>query len=342
MKKRMCGLLVLTCMMFVLSGCRMYADYKVNSDGTVTNTSKVGYTEQEVKDYGVDTSQCTLQTLEDGKKYYVTPAETQTTTSEELLATSGMLLNGDIFYYSFSSTMEEAGVSADEMYMQLSISLSGDVVDTNADISKEGNQAVFSTNSTAKSWYAYTQAGKERIAADTTAPKMTGAKNNKYYKKIPAKLNFTDDVAVKEVLWNGKFVTNSNTVDGNGTVLQTMWTTADGKIAVKQGKNIYQVTDLNGNVSTFTIYIDSKAPVVKGVKNNKIYNKEAVIYVKDAVEIKSIKINGKAQKMGKKQLVKSGKYKGYYKYTIKKKGMNKIVVTDMAGNKKTMKVRIQK
>ena len=40
--------------------------------------------------------------------------------------------------------------------------------------------------------------------------------------------------------------------------------------------------------------------------------------------------------------MKSGKYKGYYKYTVKKKGTNKIVVTDMAGNKKTMKIKIKK
>ncbi|MBQ9984058.1 MAG: hypothetical protein IJP29_05665 [Lachnospiraceae bacterium] len=342
MKRKVCGVMMLVVMLFALSGCRMYADYKVNSDGTITHMSKVGYTAEEVEALGVDTSQCTLQTLEDGKKYYVTPAETQTMTSEELFVANEMVLNDNIFYYTFSGNMEEAGVSEDEMYMQLSISLNGDIVDTNADLSKEGNKAMFTTNNTATNWYAYTQTGKEIIAADTTVPKMMGAKNNKYYKSIPMKLYFTDNIAVKEVLWNGKLVTSNKLKDENGKVLQSLWSTSDGRIPATQGKNTIQVTDLNGNVSTFTIYIDSKVPVVKGVKNNKAYNKKAVIYVKDSVKLKSIKINGKAQKMGNKQLVKSGKYKGYYKYTVKKKGTNKIVVTDMAGNKKTMKIRIKK
>lgn len=85
---------------------------------------------------------------------------------------------------------------------------------------------------------------------------------------------------------------------------------------------------------------DTKKPVIKGVQNKKIYTKKSLtFYAKDNVGIKTIKLNGKKVKLNK---VKSGKYKNYYKVTTKKKGQNTVTVTDLNGNKKTLKFTLKK
>ena len=43
---------------------------------------------------------------------------------------------------------------------------------------------------------------------------------------------------------------------------------------------------------------------------------KATIYVKDDLLLSKVQINGKKQKITKKQLVKTGKYKGCYKYVL--------------------------
>lgn len=93
------------------------------------------------------------------------------------------------------------------------------------------------------------------------------------------------------------------------------------------------VKDVTENVK------DTKKPVFAGVKNNKSYKKQITIYVKDDTSIKNVKVNGKSVKLSK---VKKGKYKGYYKFTLKKKGSYKIVATDTAGNQKSIKIKIKK
>lgn len=85
---------------------------------------------------------------------------------------------------------------------------------------------------------------------------------------------------------------------------------------------------------------DKKKPVIKGIKNQKIYNKKSLtFYVKDNTGIKSIKLNGKKVTLNK---MKSGKYKNYYKVTAKKSGANTVIVTDLNGNKKTIKFTLKK
>lgn len=88
------------------------------------------------------------------------------------------------------------------------------------------------------------------------------------------------------------------------------------------------------------IVTDKKKPVIKGVKNKKVYTKKSLtFYVKDDNDIKTIKLNGKKLKLNK---VKSGKYKNYYKVTAKKKGQNTVTVTDLNENKKTLKFTLKK
>lgn len=343
MKRKMCGLLVLSCVMMLLSGCRMYFDYTVNDDGTVTATSKTAYTPEEAE--YADTTGVVLETLEDGKQYYVVYDEPQTAKIEEVKDANGMLTE-DIFIYRLGSAEEQTQTEGQQidMYLQMSVTLLSDVVETNANVSCIGKTATFSSDGQQeKFWYAYTQKGKELVKADVQAPKMTGAKNKKYYKKMPGNIQFTDNIAIGEIRLNNKlvFAATSSTSSNGKTTTTTIWQDSNGKDASKNGKNTLKVTDIAGNTATYIIYIDKKTPTVKGVKNNQSYKKKATVYIKDNLKLSKITIGGKKQKMTKKQLVKKGKYKGYYKYTVKKKGTNKIVVTDKAGNKKTLKIKIK-
>lgn len=345
--KKMGRMVVLLCMMMALTGCRMYTDYVVNGDGTVTATAMIAYTPAEaalLEDE--ERTELTLKTMEDGKEYYVTPKETEVASLDSFNMDT-MMLTEDIFFYAHGADQKEtaADTAEDEMYLQMSISLLSDIVETNANVSTDGKTAVFGyPGNKDGNWYAYTQKGKEMIARDKTAPKMKGAKNKKYYKEMPGSIHFSDNIAVRQIQLNGKVVTatQSTTMVNGEVTTKTVWYTDKKKDASKNGKNVFKVTDLNGNTATFTIYIDNKKPVIKGVKNNKTYKNKVAIYVKDAKKLSTVTINGKKQKVTNRQLVKKGKYKGYYKYVVKKRGTNKIVVKDAAGNKASMKIRIAK
>lgn len=345
MKKKISFVLVAVMLLSVLSGCRVYSDFTVNPDGTTTRVSKTAMTEEELKEMGVeDFSEFAVETLEDGKQYYVSEQETDTMDSQRMADENDFTLTGDIFYYEFDA-MEESGLTAEELYLELSVTLLGDVAYTNADLMTEGKTAVFTTDNKDTTWYAYTEAGKAAIDGDVTPPVMKGVKEGKYYKKMPANMRFVDDSFVNKILLNGIEVTVSYDVliqDDVETITGLVWRDEVGNDVSKSGKNVFVVTDIKGNTATYSILIDKKAPVIKGVKDGKSYQGKTAVYVKDAKKLKSVAIAGKNQKLTDKKLVKSGKYKGYYKFTAKKAGTNKIVAKDEAGNKKVIKIKIEK
>lgn len=91
-------------------------------------------------------------------------------------------------------------------------------------------------------------------------------------------------------------------------------------IEAKDGERYSVVINVQG--------IDTVKPIIKGVKNNKNYKKSvSVKFFDKGSGIKSAKLNGKRIKSGKK---------------IKKPGKYKLVVTDRAGNKNTIKFRIKR
>lgn len=83
------------------------------------------------------------------------------------------------------------------------------------------------------------------------------------------------------------------------------------------------------NVTTFNI------------KNKKTYKKSKKVTIKDSDGIKSIKLNGKTIKVkaGKKSI--SFKLSKYKKHLKKKTKLNKLVITDVNGNKKTIQFKVK-
>lgn len=98
----------------------------------------------------------------------------------------------------------------------------------------------------------------------------------------------------------------------------------------KAGKHKITVKLTNKASKKFTFTYDPDAPTAN-VKANKKYSKGKSIKVTDKYGLKSVKLNGKKVKIsGKKATAK-----------LTKKGSNKLVATDKAGNKTTIKFTVK-
>ena len=152
---------------------------------------------------------------------------------------------------------------------------------------------------------------------------------NKLVQGVPSgstKSNVTltySNIQKAEVLIGGKL---SSTVTQDGFAEYT-----------KSGKYTINVYNNAGTKFTTSFIIDKVKPVVK-VNNKKVKSSKKI---KGTAKLKfSDTLSGiKSVKVGKKKLAKS-KFKKTY--TIKKKGKYKVVVTDKAGNKTTVKVTVKK
>ena len=138
---------------------------------------------------------------------------------------------------------------------------------------------------------------------DTTKPVISGVKNNVLYNKS-VKIAFSDNKGgsgIKAATLNGKSIKS-------------------GTVVTKDGKYTLKVTDKVGNVSSVVFGIDKTKPVVSGVKNNGIYNKNVKLSFSDnkgGFGLRTATLNGKSIKNGA-VVTKEGKY------TLK--------VADKAGN----------
>ena len=327
--KRTVGTILLLCIVFVSTGCmRVYGNYTVNDDSTVTATVKTAMLKSYVDEMGGPSSETTLETLEDGQQYY-SSTETKTGSVNDIIDSPNVTMTKDIFYYSITPQKDDtiktgydlSDAISQSIYVKMTITLSSDIIDTNANLTADtsGKTAAFDTTFTGASWYAYTAHGKELIDADTTAPTITGVKEGGYYNTLPD-ISFADDTAIA-----------STTINGNPYSLTEVVT----------GKNIITATDIKGNIATTSFYVDNKSPIIKGIKNGKSYSHKATFYIKDNLNLSKVTVNGKNIKLGKSKLVKKGKYKNYYKITVKKKGKNTIIAKDSAGNKIKIKIKIQ-
>ena len=328
--RKIVSFLLLAGVIFISTGCmRVYGTYTVNDDGTLTVTTKQALSKEFIDEAGGTTEEgLVLETLEDGKEYY-TGIETKSGAISELNTSSNMTINKDIFYYSMNSSGDEttkttkdiSDAIANSIYLKLTVNLTDEIVDTNANLKEEtsGKTAVFDTTFVGSSWYAYTAKGKQMLEADVTAPTISNVEEGGYYNLIPD-IQYTDDVAVASVTINGLPYT---------------------QVLTKDGKNVLTVTDVKGNQSSVTFYTDRKRPVIKGIKNGRSYKGSAKVYVKDESKLGMVKIDGKKQSLSAKKLVKKGKYKKYYMYTIKKKGKHTVTAVDRAGNINKIVIKIR-
>mgnify|MGYP002536117866 FL=1 len=127
------------------------------------------------------------------------------------------------------------------------------------------------------------------LSADTEAPVISGVKNNGIYNKA-VKITITDNVNVKAVTVNGITIGN--------TLLK-----ASASKAYK-----ITATDATGNTTSVNFRVDSKKPVIKGIKNGRKVTKPVTLRFKDNYKMKSVTINGKKANTRKATVRKSGRY----------------------------------
>lgn len=142
---------------------------------------------------------------------------------------------------------------------------------------------------------------------DTVAPEITGVKASKYYKKAVAVKFIDSGSGIQSALLNGKAIKS-------------------GKMISKDGKYTLKVTDKAGNSKSVKFVVDKTAPTTN--MKEKTYTKNVKITFKDKTAgIKKVTLNGKSIKSGKK---------------VSKNGAYTLKLTDKAGNKRTIKFKIQK
>ncbi|WHY66382.1 Ig-like domain-containing protein [Neobacillus sp. SuZ13] len=140
---------------------------------------------------------------------------------------------------------------------------------------------------------------KTVVVKDKTAPVLSGVTNKKTYNK-----NVT--ISFKE---------------GNATLDKKAVKT---KTVVKtEGKHTVVLTDKAGNKTTVVFTIDKTAPVVSGVSNNALYNKDVKLTFNEGTAM----LNGKAVKTG---------------YVVKESRKHTLELKDAIGNKRTVVFTIDK
>ncbi len=179
---------------------------------------------------------------------------------------------------------------------------------TNGKVAADGKTVTFTVDSkfSDDAIYAYTKAPDTKNDAEKSKISVSGVKGSYIVK---SKIKVTADEKIKSFKLNGKKQTK-----------YSVKITKDGKykVVVKTADETFKKTYIR----------DTKAPTVKGVSDGKTYKKTVTINFSDATSgIKSATLNGKKISSGKK---------------VKKSGTYTLVVTDKAGNKKTVKFTIKK
>ena len=341
MKKVLLILSVLT-MMVVMSGCRIEYTYDMSDGKNVKQTVIMYLPKDEIdkQNEKSDTSKTSKQknakkakvvTLEDGKKYYKSKSVEKKTIEEVNNEQDTGIISPTLIYMPVESANETATEfssddekSLKELYesikFKVTFVLSEDIVDTNGTLGKNKRTVTFDYGDVVKgAYYAYTESSKNKVEADKKAPKIKGIRPNKYVNNID-KMTVTDNVGIKSVTCNGKKLYRG-TIEHDGKT-EYYWTLMNGN-KFRQGKNTIVATDISGNKTKKTFLFDNQGPVIKKIKNYAtVHGKNLVFYVKDKKSgLKKVTYaisNGKMKKVKASniQLVKKGKYKGYYKVSI--------------------------
>ncbi len=191
------------------------------------------------------------------------------------------------------------------MEVKMTIAFPYKVSKTNGKIGEDGKTVVWdlSQDNDITRLYAVFQ-----TANSLKAPAFTGAENGKYY-----------NTGVTVII-NSENMLDYVDVDGQKIESDYLFLSEESS---------YRLTavDINGNKSTIRFFIDTTKPSVSGAVNGKTYTGARTIKFSDKGSgIQKAALNGKTIKSGTK---------------VSKKGSYTLVVTDKAGNKKTVKFKIK-
>lgn len=205
----------------------------------------------------------------------------------------------------FGSNEQLLAAAVEEMKnleVTMKITFPYSVSDTNGTIQEDGKTVIWNTENLTKDTerlYALFQ-----VTNSVSAPSYTGAKNGKSY-NTGVTLTIDSENLLDKV-----------DINGESTQKDCLFLSAEGVYTVT-------ATDINNHSSNIKFRIDTTKPSVSGVANKKVYKSARTIKFSDKGSgIKKAMLNGKAIKTGHK---------------VTKKGSYTLVVSDKAGNKKTVK-----
>lgn len=335
--KSLAYMLVVALSVMLLSGCGQKVDIQMNSDGsgnmTVTfmieaseydnlpeeyekQMEKYNYTKgtetYNKVEYVTFTKKAdfdkpgTLQNLLTSAEEYskVFGGSSYAETASEFLSTC--VVNTHSFQGVFSGGLDRTCDKDDDIevdvFSKISITFPTEIKYTNGTISSDKKTASWMLEDCMNDkLLRASTVGSKDFPADTKAPVISGAKHNAYYRD-EVELFLSDNVGIKTATVNGKRMGNE----------EYFW---------KDARYVVKATDFAGNTASKTFIVDSTAPIVKGVANSRYYNTAKIVKWEDKYGIKSATLNGKSVKSGVRV------------YTSKK---HKLVVTDKAGNKRTV------
>lgn len=326
MKKSRRFILTVTMLMMILmlTGCDYEQDIVINSDLTSLTNANIWTTEEDEQilytQLKLDSAYSSFKEFmeESGFVYkgkeqrkneehnYYNLNVTKNASETKAMFTE---LTTEYMVYDNNGTEGDGFIASDANYYDDNIKLITNitfpfnVAMTNGELQPDGRTVSFDM-STLHKIYAFSATALN----EANNIKVTGVKNNKAYKK-PITITVETPNLVDYIKLNGKEV-DTNIIE-----------------VLSDGKYTLEVKSLTGAVKSYKFCIDGKKPTTN-IKNNKTYKKAVKITFKDKLSgIKKATLNGKKIKNNKK-VSKNGKY------TLK--------ITDKAGNKKTIKFKINK
>lgn len=318
MKRRTGVLLSVLMAGILLAGCGYEEKMSVNGDLTVTATEEYYLTANEVLDYGYDPDEFKLVTR-NGRFYYLWKMDYDYT-HEEFENVRGRLDHNCVVLYpqeknewDILSDSDKQELGAELEFMNAEVELPFLVAETNA--KQDGNKIILDKDTLLDNGAIYAVADTELLKG--TALTITGASEGEIYnKKKTVSINTADGII------------KSMGVEVNGTEKEFSDDEHPYNVTVcsKDGKYTISAELFSGTNQTLTFTVDQTKPKAN-VENNKTYKSGKKITFSDKTSgIQSAKLDGKN--------IGSG-------YKIKKKGTHKLVLTDKAGNKQTIKFKIK-
>ncbi len=331
MKKKLLLLAGMLVLMLAFTSCGMDMKAVINEDLSSTQEATIYYSEDELKemiegeDITFEEATADLTPVEiDGKMYY------GTTETEKLSATDTKEDFVDLTkqHMVIQSWAEPQGEFFDEMdveFVNYAITLPAKVVKTNLTVADDGKTVLVTKDDFYKKQTLYAIYNKDAAASKSIT--YSGVTKGKIY-KVKKYLTITSKNVIKKVAItrNGKTFKDTDYYEKDGKLYDNVY----NKFAfVKDGKYTVKTTLVNGAVKSTNFTVDKTKPTTN--MKAKTYKKKKAGYkitFKDATSgVKSATLNGKK--------IKSGKI-------VKNTGSYTLVITDKAGNKKTVKFKIKK
>ncbi len=347
MKKRIIAAFVIMCMIFTLTGC-MEASWsiKISKDGTVTSDMMAYYNREGYYSWFEDIVGSESMSLEefdslmtesgfqiqnvDGVDYYVDTTQTEHDASTIVGAAKGdraTSVNGEY-------QMWETGIriNLDQLAEERDMELDDE------DYSKKEMKQL---KKLMKSSYIVISA---EFDYDITVTDSLAIRDESNPKKVKWRISFADLKGNIYALCNSQILVSGVTqgasyknpvtlnYQGAATAVSGGRSVVSGESFGDHGQHTVILTSAEGEQRTVTFFIDKKKPVIKKIKDKKLYKKGKTFSVADKDSgITKVTINGKkAKETGKENT-----------FVLNKKGKNRIVVKDGVGNVSRMTVRVK-